>query len=113
MAAGGRRTRPTASDLEVSFFLAPQAEEELADALAFYQDQASPSVAASFLAEFARIARLIAEHPGIGTPTTGARRIMPMPRFPYSLIYRVETDVVRIGAVAHQSRRPGYWRAQR
>ena len=86
----------------MSFFLAPEAEEELAEALAFYREQASLSVAAAFLAEFTRVARLIAAHPGIGTPTSDIRRIMPMHRFPYSLVYRVEAEVVRIGAVAHQ-----------
>jgi hypothetical protein len=31
-------------------------------------------------------------------------------RFPFSLIYAVETTAVVIVAVAHQSRRSGYWR---
>ena len=31
-------------------------------------------------------------------------------RFPFSLIYTVMGDQLRILAVAHHSRRPGYWR---
>jgi toxin ParE1/3/4 len=31
-------------------------------------------------------------------------------RFPFALIYRIERDEVQILAVAHHSRRPGYWR---
>jgi plasmid stabilization system protein ParE len=30
-------------------------------------------------------------------------------RFPYSLLYVIEPDRIRIIAVAHQKRRPGYW----
>jgi hypothetical protein len=33
-----------------------------------------------------------------------------MRRFPYSLIYAALVDEIRILAVAHHSRRPGYWR---
>ena len=37
------------------------------------------------------------------------RRLL-VKRFPYQLIYRVEGDEIVIYAVAHQKRRPGYWR---
>jgi plasmid stabilization system protein ParE len=30
---------------------------------------------------------------------------------PFSIIYRVETDRVLIVAVAHERRRPGYWKS--
>jgi toxin ParE1/3/4 len=34
--------------------------------------------------------------------------------FPYVLVFRrIESDVVKIVAVAHTSRRPGYWRHRR
>ena len=58
-------------------------------------------------------ARLVAEDPGLGKPTSRGRRLFPMHHFPYSLVYRAEDEGVRIGAVAHQSRRPGYWRARK
>ena len=32
-----------------------------------------------------------------------------MKHFPYSLVYTVSGDEIRILAVAHHSRRPGYW----
>jgi toxin ParE1/3/4 len=38
------------------------------------------------------------------------RRVVP--RFPYSIIYVVEPTAVLIVAVAHHSRRPGYWLAR-
>jgi hypothetical protein len=33
-------------------------------------------------------------------------------RFPYVLIYSFTPDMLRIVAVAHARRRPGYWRAR-
>jgi plasmid stabilization system protein ParE len=32
-----------------------------------------------------------------------------MKGFPYSLLYAIESDRIRIMAVAHMKRRPGYW----
>lgn len=35
-----------------------------------------------------------------------------MRRFPYSVVYHLSGEVIRVIAVAHQSRRPGYWRGK-
>ena len=116
MASGRRSPRPLTNKVEVSYFLSQEAEEELAEAIAFYREQASTSVANAFLSAFTRAARLVAENPGLGKPTSRGRRLLPLHRFPYSpysLVYRAEDEGVRIGAVAHHSRRPGYWRARK
>jgi len=42
----------------------------------------------------------------------GERRFV-LDRFPYTLLYRVREDHIFITAVAHQSRRPDYWRDRR
>ena len=97
----------------MSYFLSPEAEEELAEALTFYSEQASTSVANAFLSEFIRSAGLIAANSGLGTPTSRGRRLFPLHRFPYSLVYRAEGEDVKISVIAHQSRRPGYWRARK
>jgi hypothetical protein len=34
-------------------------------------------------------------------------------RFPYSILYRVRADHIRVLAIAHQNRRPFYWRGRR
>jgi len=39
----------------------------------------------------------------------GMRRFV-LQRFPFSVIYLDDPDVVRIVAVAHAKRQPGYWR---
>jgi plasmid stabilization system protein ParE len=74
----------------VSWLLSPEAEEELDHASAHYRNQASVAVAAAFLNEFERAARLIDEHSGLGTPRSRGRRLMPLRQFPFSLLYRVK-----------------------
>ena len=39
---------------------------------------------------------------------SGARRLL-LHRFPYAVVYRELPDSIQIVAVAHLSRRPGYW----
>lgn len=94
----------------MNWSLSPDAEDELDQAAAYYRDQASVAVAAVFLDEFERAANLIAEYPGLGTPASRGRRLMPLRRFPFSLLYRVADAEIRISAIAHHRRRPGYWR---
>jgi toxin ParE1/3/4 len=36
-----------------------------------------------------------------------------MKRFPYWLVYMVSEDEIRVLAVAHHSRRPGYWKERK
>jgi toxin ParE1/3/4 len=55
-------------------------------------------------------AELLTEFPGIGTPTTKGRRLFPIGRYPYSMLYRVQDGAARISAIAHHSRGPGCWR---
>jgi toxin ParE1/3/4 len=60
------------------------------------------------LIKFEEKAQLLAEFLGIGTPTTKGRRLFPIGRGPYSMLYRIQDGAVRISAIAHHSRRPGY-----
>jgi len=39
----------------------------------------------------------------------GTQRLL-LHRFPFSIVYLDDTDVVNIVAVAHNKRRPGYWK---
>lgn len=97
----------------MTYSLSEDAQRELAEIVAYYFEHASAKVAERFLTEFARAARLIDANPGLGTATLNGRRIFPVRRFPYSLVYRANDDGARIGAIAHQNRRPGYWRSRR
>lgn len=61
----------------MTFWLHPGAEQDIADALDFYTEQAGSLVAQRFLDEFERAAWLLVTHPGVGTPTTKGRRVFP------------------------------------
>ena len=52
----------------------------------------------------------ISTHPEAGTPVAGEFHKRIVPGFPYNIIYRVWQDYIYLVAVAHHSRRPGYWR---
>jgi len=92
----------------MTYSLHPGAEHDVADALDFYSEQAGPAVAKRFLEEFERVAKLLVEHPSLGTPTTRGRRTFPLKVFPYSVIYRNLESSIRILIVRHQHRKPGY-----
>jgi toxin ParE1/3/4 len=92
----------------VQYWLHPDAEQDIADALNFYATHAGRSVAQRFLAEFERIATLLIENPGLGTPSSKGRRTFPLRVFPYSVVYRPLETGIRIIVVRHQHRKPGF-----
>jgi plasmid stabilization system protein ParE len=87
----------------------PQAELELIEAAAYYELQV-PGLGWRFEAEVRRAADLLLERPQIGAEADPVLRKFVLVRFPYTLYYSVTGDVLRIEVVAHQRRRPGYWR---
>ncbi|BAO80226.1 plasmid stabilization system protein [Serpentinimonas raichei] len=89
------------------------AAEDLAQAVRFYQNEAGAGLARRFLNEFERVAQLLEQHPGLGTPTADGRRAHPLSDFPYSLIYRHEGLELRILVVRHQSRDPEHGAGRR
>ena len=97
----------------MTYSLHPGAEQDIADALDFYTEQAGLLVAQRFLDEFERVARLLVTHPGFGTPATKGRRVFPLRVFPYSVVYRSHEAGIRIIVVRHQNRKPGYGGARR
>ncbi|OQX18123.1 MAG: hypothetical protein BWK76_08345 [Desulfobulbaceae bacterium A2] len=70
----------------MNFTLHPGAEQDIASALDFYSEQVGSAVAGRFLEEFERVAKLLTEHPGIGTPMAKGRRTFPFKVFPYSVV---------------------------
>lgn len=90
----------------------PPALAELHDASAFYMLKANVELGLAFVAEFERTANFVLDNPLLGTVFRSTRRRYILRRFPYSIIYQVTAEEIRILAVAHHRRRPGYW-AQR
>jgi plasmid stabilization system protein ParE len=95
----------------IAYTFHPDAEAELAEAAEYYEAQRS-GLGKAFSSEVTHTIALIREFPDAGTPMGASRRRMIVRRFPYSVVYRRYPDSVVIVAVAHQSRRPGYWRGR-
>ena len=88
----------------------PLADAELADGAAYYAGEGDIELAERFIAEFEKSIRLLRDHPSVGSVWRGKFRRLPIRRFPYSIVYCRRGEALHIIAVAHQSRRPGYWR---
>jgi toxin ParE1/3/4 len=87
----------------------PLAEKELFDAAAYYEDQRS-GLGLEYLKEVEHAVIFLIRYPESGSMVQGSVRRLVLPKFPYSLLYRVlENDQIRILAVAHHKRRPQYW----
>ena len=56
---------------------------------------------------------LLCDFPSMGEQAIRDTRMLSLHRFPYSLIYRIQGDEIRVIAIAHHSRRPGYWMGRR
>ena len=89
--------------------VAPPALAELHDAAAFYTLKANVELGLAFVAEFERTANFVLADPLLGAVFRGTRRRYLLRRFPYGIIYQVTAEELRILAVAHHRRRPGYW----
>jgi len=96
----------------VKLVVTPPALAELHDAAAFYTLKANVELGLAFVTEFERTANLVLNNPLLGSVFRSTRRRYFFRRFPYSIIYQVTAEELRILAVAHHRRRPGYW-AQR
>ena len=88
-------------------FLSP-AEEEMTEASLFY-DAASSGLGNDFLDDVQQAIDRLREYPQGGVAFAPSLRRMFLHRFPFSVIYSVETDVILVIAIAHHGRRPGYW----
>jgi plasmid stabilization system protein ParE len=93
----------------MNLVVAPAALAELHEAAAFYTLKANVELGLAFVAEFERTANFLLDNPLLGAVFRGTRRRYALRRFPYSIIYQIATDELRILAVAHHRRRPGYW----
>jgi plasmid stabilization system protein ParE len=88
-------------------FITPAAQEFLA-AVDFYETQ-PPGLGNDSILDVEDSPKLIQEFPNLGsTGPAGARRIH-LHRFPCSVVYRPEEELLRVIAVEHQRRRPGFW----
>jgi toxin ParE1/3/4 len=85
------------------------AEEEMIEAAKYYEGEAQ-GLGADFLDDIQRTIDRILNNPRIGQTIDNQLRRSLCSCFPYSLIYAIDNDEVLIVAVAHQRRKPFYWK---
>lgn len=89
----------------------PPAREELNDAAAFYEASV-PGLGVAFLDDVERAIMTIRGSPEIGASMGRGFRKAILRRFPFIIVYVPRDEETVIVAVAHQRRRPGYWRGR-
>ena len=87
----------------------PDARRDLREAADFY-DLERLGLGAEFLDEVEQTMRRVIEYPESSPVVLGRVRKCAMPRFPYTIVYSARGGRVYVSAVAHNSRRPFYWR---
>jgi plasmid stabilization system protein ParE len=89
----------------------PEAELELIEAAAHYEGLV-PGLGRRFAAEVKRATEVLLEHPEIGARADPDLRRFSLNRFPFTLFYSATSATLTVHVVAHQRRRPGYWRSR-
>lgn len=86
----------------------PEALAELLHAKRWYNTQ-SNGLGSEFISEIENALKYIQEKPGAWGPFTEKGRRFLIHRFPFAIIYQINNDKLRILAVMHLRRKPGYW----
>jgi toxin ParE1/3/4 len=87
----------------------PEAEAELIEAARYYEQKVT-GLGADFLDEVDRGVQLILRAPFRWRVIEEDIRRYCIRRFPYGVIYRMDSQMIRILALKHHSRQPGYWK---
>lgn len=90
-----------------------EARTELREAIRYYRDEGGLNIAQDFHNAVMQAAERLLEYPELGVGIKHACRRFNLHDYPYSLIYRATSVAITIVAVAHHSRRPGYWAGRR
>lgn len=90
----------------------PLAEDELVDGATYYAKVGTVDLGGSLVDEFERGIALLRLHPRLGATWRGRFRRLPIRRFPYSIVYYLSGDNLRVIALAHQRQKPGYWQGR-
>jgi toxin ParE1/3/4 len=94
-----------------SLRLHEDADLELNDATDYY-DRESDGLGSAFIDEVQSGFDRIRAYPDAAVELARGVRKLVLARFPYALVYEVRDDGIRILAIAHQRKRPYYWRGR-
>jgi len=87
----------------------PDAEAEIWAELAYY-DAKQAGLGRELKLEIRTALLRIQQHPRAFAADRRQVRRCLLHRFPFSLVYREEAEVIWVIALAHHKRRPNYWR---
>lgn len=94
---------------EIKFL--PEADIEYREALVWYEAR-SAQAAGGFEAAFDVALRQIADTPDRWTRCDESHRFYSLRRYPFSIIYRIERELIVVVAVAHSRRSEGFWKGR-
>jgi plasmid stabilization system protein ParE len=89
------------------------AKREIREAISYYQHTDDPELADDFQAKLRTALLEVRRNPQRYSRWKDTRaRKHKRERFPYLIFYVEYTEGIRVLAVAHTSRRPGYWKTR-
>ena len=91
-----------------TFSFHPAARDEFRQAVAYYED-ARAGLGAESSTELRVAIESVLAHPRSGFPAEAGTPRKLLARFPYSLIYLLKGSHLKVIAVMHHRRSPGYW----
>jgi toxin ParE1/3/4 len=97
--------------MTVEVRLRPEAEQDLADAAAWYEEQ-RPGLGQQFLEEAQAMLSAIGERPLAYQLVHRTARRALLRRFPFGVFYRVEPDKAVVIGILHGSRDPKSWKTR-
>lgn len=89
----------------------PEVYEELEEVRSWYENRAF-GLGDNFLDEIEHAMAAIKKAPEAWPVYSDVTRRFLVHRFPFAILYRYDDFTIQIIAVAHQRRRPGYWKAR-
>ena len=89
--------------------LSDEAQADADAAIDWYVGDGAFVAAEDFANALDQALALLCDYPSMGEQAAHGMRMLTLHDFPYSLIYRTQGDEIRVIAIAHHSRRPGYW----
>lgn len=90
----------------------PAVGDEISEAVSWYS-QRSEKAADAFMVALDDALEKIASDPERAAVYMHGRRAVRVGQFPYLVVYGKHGSIIRVSAVAHTSRRPGYWKYRR
>ena len=84
------------------------AERELEDSVRYYELEYS-GLGKKFKDEVRKAVKRIVDYPVAWSIERGEVRKYLLHKFPYKILYSIESDHILVIAVAHQHRKPDYW----